>query len=433
MSHRPQLPLRLLLVTAASLLPCAAVGADDQTAAPAKPAQIRGPLQGLPGEPGPHIAKIQALKDNAWLNLGAPAADPKWGRAGGRSWTAVMPLAPELRGAFLYGEGVHGYAKPDGHYMDDLWFYDIAAHRWICCYPGADTKTLDLHVNDQGFEANQDGDLVPVASQVHGYSMNTYDTRGRRMLSMPNLHSYWKTALPQRDRWLKDAPADASPWMFETLTGKWRRLRTGTPAPRSGYGDTLIYIPSKNQAFFARGNEEVWFYHLDGNRWEQAQVEGPKPPWGIDATSCYDPKRERIYIGGGSYPVAPDEGHAFWIYDLKTNRWIDPQPQGKPAQGSNRYATLNAVMVYDSANDRVLLIVHSFHYDQEERLGVYVYDPESNAWSSESRPLPEGLHNNQAKNGFYDPALNTVFLHSAGDSRDDGVIWAYRFKNAPAP
>ena len=55
-----------------------------------------------------------------------------------------MPLAPELRGAFLFGEGVHGYTKPDGHYMDDLWFYDINSHRWICCYPGADTKTLDL-------------------------------------------------------------------------------------------------------------------------------------------------------------------------------------------------------------------------------------------------------------------------------------------------
>lgn len=424
---------RLWLTFGAGWLCCTASFADQTSRASHPAAEVRGPLHGLPSAPGPHIQKIQQLGDDSWLELGAPAPDPQWGRARGRSWTAVMPLAPELRGAFLFGEGVHGYTKPDSHYMDDLWFYDIAAHRWICCYPGANTKTLDLHINEQGFEADRDGDLVPVASQVHGYSMNTYDTQGRRLLSMPNLHGYWKTALPQRERWLKEAPADAGPWMFDTRTGKWSRRRTGGLAPQSGYGDTLIYIPSKHQAFFAHRNDEVWFYDLTSHRWEQKQPEGPKPPWGIDATSCYDSKRQRIYIGGGSYPVAPDEGHAFWIYDLKSDRWIEPQPQGKPARGSNRYATLNALMAYDTVSDCVLLIVHSFHYDTEERLGVYVYDPERNTWSSDLRPLPEGLRNRQVKNGFYDPALNAVFLHSAGDSRDDGVIWVYRYKNAPAP
>lgn len=36
----------------------------------------------------------------------------------------------------------------------------------------------------------------------------------------------------------------------------------------------------------------------------------------------------------------------------------------------------------------------------------------------------------QGKNGFYDPELNAVFLHSAGDSRDDGTIWVYRHRRA---
>jgi hypothetical protein len=39
------------------------------------------------------------------------------------------------------------------------------------------------------------------------------------------------------------------------------------------------------------------------------------------------------------------------------------------------------------------------------------------------------LRNTQVKNGFYDAELNAVFLHSAGDSRDDGVVWTYRYKN----
>ena len=98
----------------------------------------QGPLAGLPSQPGAHLEKIRALGDNQWLNLGSPAADPKWGKACGRSWSPLAPYASDLRGAFFFGEGIHGHVKEDGRYMDDLWFYDVNGHRWICVYPGID-------------------------------------------------------------------------------------------------------------------------------------------------------------------------------------------------------------------------------------------------------------------------------------------------------
>jgi hypothetical protein len=338
-----------------------------------------------------------------------------------------MPFAPELRGAFLYGEGVHGYAKPDGHYMDDLWFYDLNGHRWVCCYPGAPTKTLDLAINADGFEAGPDGVPVPVAQQVHGYEMNTYDTDLRRFLSMPNPHGYEKAALPQRQRWYKAPPADASPWIFESATGRWNRTRTGTPAPRSGFGDTFVYLAPRKQAFFAHRSQDVWFYDTRKNAWTPVKPSGPPPPFGIDATSCYDPKRDRIYIGGGSYPVAAGP-NALWVYDLKANAWVDPRPKGSPCRGSTSYPTKNAVLVYEPHQDVVLLVMHSAADDKPERLGVYAYDPEANAWG-EPLELPEKLRSDRRpKNGFYDPELKAVFLHAAGDSRDDGTVWVYRYK-----
>jgi hypothetical protein len=245
---------------------------------------------------------------------------------------------------------------------------------------------------------------------------------------MPNGHSYWKRAIPQRATWWKPPPDDASPWMYEALTGRWNRLRTGTRGPSSGHGDTLIYVPSRQQAIFIH-HGDVWFYDCGENRWSPAQAEGPPPPFGIDPVSCYDPIRERVYIGGGSYPVAPQDKHAFWVYDLKRNRWVDPQPEGKPVDGSNSFPTKNAVMVYDSVNDKVLLVFHSFHDDQPERLGIDVYDSERNRWAEPRMTVPKELgHNRQAKNGFYDPDLGVVFVHTAGDSRDDGRIWVYRYK-----
>jgi hypothetical protein len=387
------------------------------------------PLRGLPSRPGPHIEKIENLGDNAWLELGVPAPDPKWGGARGRSWTSEMPLAPELRGAFLFGEGRHGYTKPDGRYMDDLWFYDINGHRWICCYPGADAKKLRLRGDRDGFETTRDGDVLPVAQQVHGYEMNTYDTEKKRLMSMPCPHSYWEGAMPQRREWLTPPPADASPWFYETTTGRWNRLRTGTRGPESGCGDTLIYIPGRDRAFFLHRSDDVWMFDTRAHRWERIEPAGPRPPFGIDATSCYDSTRHRICLGGGSYPVAPAGTNAFWLYDLKRHTWLDPEPKGSPCKGSTSYPTKNAVMVYDPVHDKVLLVFHSFHDDEPERLGVYVYDPKTNAWSEEAPGIPEALgRNRQAKNGFYDPSLNAVFIHSAGDSRDGGTIWVYRYR-----
>ena len=121
-------------------------------------------------------------------------------------------------------------------------------------------------------------------------------------------------------------------------------------SPNSGFGDALVYLPGHKRAFFRHG-EEVWFYDTADNAWTQAKPTGPPLPFGIDATSCHDTKRDRIYIGGGSYPVAPAGTNAFRIYDLKTNAWLDPQPKGAPCKGSNSYATNIAAMEYDSAND----------------------------------------------------------------------------------
>jgi hypothetical protein len=166
------------------LLMLALLGAGDQVSA--IPRRAEAPLANLPSAPGDHVAKIEALADNAWLNLGAPAADPKWGGARGRSWSSNMSAAPELRGGFVFGEGVHGYTKPDGHYMNDLWFYDIQGHRWICLYPGIEVMTIaekmkskELKVDKHGLVVNKMGEPLPPLL-IHAYGYLGYDPEQRK-------------------------------------------------------------------------------------------------------------------------------------------------------------------------------------------------------------------------------------------------------------
>ena len=403
----------------------------------------QGPLAGLPSAPGSHLEKIRTLADNTWLKLDAPAADPQWGNARGRAWGAPMPYAPELKAAFLFGEGVHGwYNKQTNRYMDDLWAYDVNAHRWICVYPGADVKNIALKVNADGFEVDQDGQPIPLAQMAHAFSQVTYDTDRNRFMFMPCPGPDWTRALGERrkswagyPKW-PHVPRSCSPWMYNVVTGKFELFKVqGISAPNS-MADVMVYLPTIKKSFYYRGGpKDAWLYDAKTNAWTRLTPKGPLPPFGIDANACLDLKRNRIYFGGGYYPVTAGPS-AFWCYDVASNAWIDLQPKGKPCMGCNRYGPNHALLHYDSANDVVVLFYHRLPQSKTDgdvnpgakALGVYIYDPAANAWSEAPLPLPKEI--SRCPSGFYCPDLNAHFIHCADDSADNGVMSVYRYKRS---
>jgi hypothetical protein len=414
----------------------------------------QGPLVGLPSKPGPHIEKIKALGDNEWLNLGSPAPDPKWGKALGRSFSYKMPYAPDLQGAFLFGLGVHGFVKANGYYGDDLYFYDLNAHRWIALYPGTNSKdfvekvkTGEFKVNDDGQLINKDGDLVPFAGMgYHGFQGHTYDTHLKK-------HVYFSatggiggdqhtaqikpfadgTELLQKQIKGKTDRVTGTPFFFNTLTGKYERYAMDGSKPYTVHGSLLEYLPSKKELFYYYLGKTSC-YDIAAHKWSNAGAKGPAPK-GVDFGACYDSKRERIYVAGGGYrdPWGKDEGYVY-IYDVKTNSWSNLPNKGKAPV---YYDSNNACMNYDSANDRVICIVHLGGNLREASkvkggLCVYVYDPNTAAWSEDLLPLPAKLPA-LCWNGFYSPEVNAHIIYMAGDSQDNGTMWAYRYKKVNGP
>ncbi len=220
----------LVLILAVFSCPAWAAGPDPtpgnvsaaDEAPTTQPVSRSGPLAGLPSAPGPHIEKIKTLGDNEWVDLGPPAADPKWGRARGRSWSPKMAYAPDLRGAFLAGEGNHGWVNPKtGRQMDDLWVYDINANRWVCAYPGTDVADMDstYTINADGFTATKDGRTVAVSLWAHAYEGLTYDTDLKRFVGMPQAPGLNGPAVPLARR----CKAQGSPWHFDPASGQWGR------------------------------------------------------------------------------------------------------------------------------------------------------------------------------------------------------------------
>jgi len=217
----------------------------------------------------------------------------------------------------------------------------------------------------------------------------------------------------------------ASPWIDDVDAGHWTRYRTEQERPRSSFGDTLLYVPTLDKVWFrhnARGRRQVALYDPAANTWEPVDVKGSPPPFGIEANDCYDSKRDRIWLGGGGYPVA--EGNALWAYDVQTAAWLDPQPEGVPGVDGEPYGTHQALMHYDTVNDVIVLIRHR---GPEPAKGVHIYDPETNAWTTVTTSLPDAGRRH-AHSGFYDSWLNVHVVFAAGDSRDNGLVRVYRYR-----
>ncbi|MGQ9662306.1 MAG: hypothetical protein ACUVWX_08235 [Kiritimatiellia bacterium] len=380
------------------------------------------PLAGLPSPPGPHVATIQAMGGNQWLALGAARPDPVWGTARGRAYSPKMAFAPDLRSAFFYGEGVHGYIKPDGHAMDDMWFYDINAHAWICCYPGTPTNDAQLTLSPEGFWTNALEEPIPVTI-MHGYDSLTYDTHLRKFVSM-HVDSYYTRPKINglRNPGGYAEASTAHPWFCDVESGRWkRRLMNGT-GPTAGYGHCLIYVSSLRKYWYRREDARVYFFDYAANTWTTTIPTGPPPPFGIEAQAVYDPKREVIYLVGSQYPPAPDT-NSLWRYDIQLGQWVSLLAANTRLQ---RFTSAQAVVNYDTVND--VLIVFHFGTDTVE-----VYDPVTNSWNTEVIPFPPGIHlQYRVFSGFYDPLLNIHVFVRAGDSSSSNTdILVYRFRRGP--
>ncbi|MDD4891051.1 MAG: hypothetical protein PHU85_14105 [Phycisphaerae bacterium] len=420
-------------VLVAAVLCSAAAWAAESATPTTSPERVerKGALAGLPSQPGPTIEKIRALGDNEWLNLGRPAPDPKWGQGRGRAWSFRMAYAPDLRGAFLVGEGPHGFVKPDGRF-DDIFFYDLNAHRWICIFPGVnvgtfveDIKKGELKLNVDGQLVDKDGGIVPLATG-HSYLRQIYDTDLRKWVTSCYVSGIGGNMWCAPAAWYKEGYAllnkqgkvDKNPnnfLCFDTVTGVFERpagkKRGWVSCERS---EALFYLPTA-KAYWTYSS--AWGVRIGDGATCQGMVTKTKGPPGIDFGACYDSKRDRIYMSGGIYRPAygKDEGYVY-IYDVKTNAWSNPPNKENAIELPS---SAGGGIHYDSVNDRVVVF----------RANDYVsaYDPETGAWT-EKLPLPGGVRHG-CWHGFYSPEVNAHFIFRAGDG-SEGVVWAYRYKRA---
>lgn len=392
-----------------------------------------GPLTGLPSAGGAHLAALQSLGDDAWLDLGVPAADPTYGLATGRGYTPRLAPADHLGGAFFTGEGRHGYVIPTtNRYVDDVWFYDLNAHRWICVKPGSHTPTLNLRLNPDRFEVDANNDVIPVAQLGHGYELVTYDEDRRAFLMLAAPNTYWQNAMPQRVSWLGSpslpASQSASPWLFETATGKWRRKPPGSPRPSfnvAGRGMIAHYVERERAVWCWDSNSPrmVWYFDSTGYTWRNLFLpDGPAVAG--NGVSCIDRERGRIYYFAVD---AARTAFRLWYYDVASAEWVDTQATGMPAlAGRSIYVSSYGGLTFDETSRKVVVrLPQSGHYYPS----FYAFDPATGAFEASPRVPPtafQPLFRWGSVNAFYARDLNAHVFHIASEGNSTGRFLAYR-------
>ncbi len=376
-------------------------------------------MAALPSEPGPHIEKIKAMGDDEWLDLGAPAPDPKWGSRRGASYTSKMAFAPDLRGAFVTGEGPHARAHwPD--IMTDLFFYDINAHAWICAAPPFHFRTQKLTVDENGFEVDETGQPLPY-TMGHGWQQFDYIRDTRQFIGVwPGVTHSMRIMRPLRKAWTegKELAAKGHPWFWDVASGRWERhITTGDVPTLKEHNHVVQYVPAMKSTFYFQMHTNLrGIYRFDhgSNHWTQVGSRVDRDNKGCVAL---DTKRTRLYVAHG--------GKA---YDFETGEWHD-------LAGAKIWKQFvgptSANLTYDSANDVVVA------YRYYTRPGwkdpdnyVRIYDAAADAWLDEKREGPPGNGgvNYAQYNAFYDPELNVHFMYAASDGSSEGKMWAYRYK-----
>jgi len=315
----------------------------------------------------------------------------------------------------------------------------IRDSKWICLYPGANTKTLKLKLDKHGFEVSDKGEHVPVSYLSHANSNMTYDLARRKLMIVWLNCPWWPGPLPQRWNWLDDKyplvkmckqrrrggqvgpviAASKHPLYWDVAEGKWeRRFVPGDgPNPRGARHTIGVaeYIPSLKKVVFVT-SKKVWSYDHAKNSWQVESTDATKRKGGWWDNGCYDSKRKRLYF---TY----QDRKTFACYDIKAKTWKDIKAEGQPEKLGQSNETC---MAYDSAND--VLLWHG--NGRGERGHMKVYDPGANRWTALKRTFPASVRTkNMCLMGFYSTQLNVHFYYLAGDSGNKGAaMLAYRYK-----
>lgn len=213
-------------------------------------------------------------------------------------------------------------------------------------------------------------------------------------------------------------------WTYSFAQGAWRSIPG--PHPFTVFEQSMSYDPFLEKLVLFGGSDrgyhdgdKTYVFDLKSELWiDAAPVVTPAARAG--QTICFDTARRVTWMFGGA--VNGQATNELWRYDARANTWTQV-----PASGDWPEARRFANMAYDSRHD-IMLLWGGVTGSNGSFADTWIFHPASGTW--EKRYLtqaPPGEPRNYAEDMDYDPVNDLFVLNRSG------TFWLYRYAGDTVP
>jgi hypothetical protein len=208
-------------------------------------------------------------------------------------------------------------------------------------------------------------------------------------------------------------------WRLDLPSNRCTRIDApGVPPNR--LDDAMAYCPDTRSLIYSGTGCRLWIFDIDKKQWRKAK-ESPPEHGSMGRTIFYDPMNKRMLIAGGGRLDAWMKGKAPEFHELYT---FDPRTEKVTRLADAPTTLYSSHLAYDSK--RKLFVAVAVFNKQEQRSGMFAYDPVKDAWHeiTPANPIPPHKGWMGWMKLCYD-SHNDCFIGNIGDR-------LYAFRHVPA-
>ena len=226
--------------------------------------------------------------------------------------------------------------------------------------------------------ALSDNDKIPTPCPRHVYHAFTYVPELQAVVICNGAN---QTALRKDGKLVGHDLCDGA-WRLDLKTNRWARVTPDGPPNR--LDDAMAYCPDTKSIVYAGYHRQLWVLDLARSQWRKAR-HSPPPRSAFGQTIFYDPSKKRMLIAGGGALDAWMKGKAPEFRELYA---FDPRTEEVHRLADCPTAFYATHLAYDSK--RQVFVAAVVFNKGEQPSGMFCYDPNKDAWSEikPTNPIP---------------------------------------------
>jgi hypothetical protein len=162
-------------------------------------------------------------------------------------------------------------------------------------------------------------------------------------------------------------------WRMDLKTNRWTKIES-KECPPNRLDDCMAWCPPTKSLIYAATGRQLWILDPAVGQWRKAKS-SPPPRNSMGQTLFYDPTGERMLIAGGGTLDAWEKGPAPDFHELYA---FDPRTETVERLADAPTTLYSSHLAYDSK--RQLFFVVAVFNKQQQRSGMFAYDPRENSW-----------------------------------------------------